>query len=308
MEPIEATYADLRFLDVDYEQAEKQYEFMLAILAKEIGEESDLCATVHQICAELSKAEEVLCGDQGDLDVLQKYQQRTLPELAKQLSELKQTRQLSAHNRKQVKSEIDEADVVKTQLKEIMKRFDEKIGKVEKEKEEAQIAVLQEKLACAEKLEVDEEEILSLAREIDALPSHNHPVVMEFQQRIGNLQQNMATKKEAEKRIKEKMDPLMERLKTLHAKHDKKADKKLKKKRPKQKAAEILSSDDRAAQIVKLKGDIAELQEHILPTIDEIDAEIEAAHLDKRQCEEQRSKTVDLINTLKVSHTVIMYA
>lgn len=106
LDPLETSYADVRFLDVDYEQSEKQYETLMSDLRNEIDEENQQLELAKQLEAELAHLQKTIpqLDNVGELTQMSKH---VLPELASTLDSLKHQRELANKQRRIVKPSFD---------------------------------------------------------------------------------------------------------------------------------------------------------------------------------------------------------
>uniref|UniRef100_A0A915EDG2 Uncharacterized protein n=1 Tax=Ditylenchus dipsaci TaxID=166011 RepID=A0A915EDG2_9BILA len=88
LDPLESSYADVRFLDVDYEQTERQYSSILDDLRREIDEENQLVDTAKQLEAELNNLQ-TTARTAGDINLVEDCKTKALPELHARLNALK---------------------------------------------------------------------------------------------------------------------------------------------------------------------------------------------------------------------------
>lgn len=101
LDPLETSYADVRFLDVDYEQNDKQYEAIMADLRSEIDKENQLLESTHYLEAELIQMRNTL-SQMENLDELTKHSDRIIPEMTSTLDNLKHQYALASKERRMV--------------------------------------------------------------------------------------------------------------------------------------------------------------------------------------------------------------
>jgi len=72
LDPLETAYADVRFLDVDFVHAEKQYAETLATLREELDDERALEASARAVDVELRAVEQLLEDQSAETDQVKK--------------------------------------------------------------------------------------------------------------------------------------------------------------------------------------------------------------------------------------------
>ncbi|WKX89771.1 hypothetical protein Q1695_008985 [Nippostrongylus brasiliensis] len=101
LDPLESAYADVRFIDVDAEQTEKEYDDVLNELSTEIEDENLLCDSVDHFVTQLNSICESL-AKQPSKETIENIEQFQIPALQARLSKLQERHEEANHARKHV--------------------------------------------------------------------------------------------------------------------------------------------------------------------------------------------------------------
>lgn len=294
LDPLETTHTDLHFLDVDFEQTQQQYDFILNELREEIDEENQLSNMQKQLEAELRSVQEV--AESGELQQIQDLKSKILPELVVRRESLQETILRAREKRKNVKP-ISLLRKVNDTLENVKASLDERINILQKREMDALIKDVKTELESLSD-NPTEEAILALQNQLAKMPKENAKVT----DLLCSLMAIEDTKKMRDK-IRNDVDQhlanIAGKLKDVCENHSI-APKIDKKKRKQKKKSRVPSDVDRGQRMEQLSRDIRELEEEFLPLIDRIKADVIAAKLDGQPCDEQHSQIVAVIENLKV--------
>ncbi|KAJ1374422.1 CAMSAP CH domain [Parelaphostrongylus tenuis] len=175
LDPLESAYADVRFIDVDVEQTEKQYNDLLNEMSTEIEDEKRLCDSVdhfiniiNAICSLLKK--------QPTKDSLENLKRFQLPALQAELSVLQEKHNEANNTRKHVDPDASPLSVLNDRMSSLgalMKAAEESIDKNE---QEALFALLTMKLSQLTTLplrELNEESLVDVENQLGSLSSEH---------------------------------------------------------------------------------------------------------------------------------------
>ncbi|KAJ1374426.1 CAMSAP CH domain [Parelaphostrongylus tenuis] len=173
LDPLESANAEVRFIDVDVEQTEKQYDDLLNELSTEIEDEKRLCDSVDHFINEINSICNLLT-EQPTRDCLENIEHFQLPALQAELSMLREKHDEANNIRRHVDPDKLRLSVLNdrmSSLGELIKVAEESI---EKNEQEALFALLTMKLLQLTTLplrELTEETLMDVENQLGNLPS-----------------------------------------------------------------------------------------------------------------------------------------
>ncbi|VDM55747.1 unnamed protein product, partial [Angiostrongylus costaricensis] len=146
LDPLESAYADVRFIDVDVEQTDKQYEDVLSELSTEIEDEKRLCDSVDHFITEMNSICNIL-AEQPTRDCLENIEQFQLPALQAQLSVLRERHNEANNTRKHVDPDTSRLSVLNDRMSSLDVSMKGAKASIEMNEQEELIALLTMKLS-----------------------------------------------------------------------------------------------------------------------------------------------------------------
>ena len=278
LNPLESSYADVRFLDVDYEQSAKQYESILEVFRKEIDEENEMLDLAKQFEAELSNLQAVALPE--DVEQLISYHSNTITELTGRLNNLKH-RIVTAKKHRQIVVPSVKLEDSQNVLNELSNSVD---GTVTLLKERAQqksaerihslIQQLQQH-PTAQGIQKAEEELRTLS-----LPND---ITHSLLDQLKDIKQTESNKEKTIKAVEHQIETLVERLSKIQEKcltatanqHQKSTSKRQRKVH--QKPA---FKTNRRTHVEELERSMQELNSVILPSLTKLEQDLSSAQVD----------------------------
>ncbi|KAJ1374423.1 CAMSAP CH domain [Parelaphostrongylus tenuis] len=175
LHPLESVNADVRFIDVDVEQTEKQFDDVLNELSTEIKDEKHLCDSIDHFINEINSICSLLT-EEPTKDRMENIEQFQLPALQAELSALQEKHSEANNTRKHVDADSSRLSVLNdgmSSLGALMKVAEESI---EKNEQEALIALLRMKLLQLTTLplrELSEESLVDVENQLGSLSSEH---------------------------------------------------------------------------------------------------------------------------------------
>lgn len=172
LDPLESAYADVRFIDVDTEQMEKQYDDVLNELSAEIEDENLLCDSVDHFNTEMNALSDVLAG-QPSKENIENIEQFQLPALRAQLSMLKERHDEANHARKHVDPDSSRFAVLEDRMQSLDALLQDAKNAAEKDEQERLVVMLTIRLSQLEELplhELTEDSLNDLENQVHNLP------------------------------------------------------------------------------------------------------------------------------------------
>lgn len=295
LDPLETCYADVRFLDVDYEQTERQYESTMDDLRREIDEENELIDLAKQLEAELKNHQAAIKG--ANIEQLTHSSDQLIPHLYARLHELK-TRIANAGKQRRIVRPSASIDKSEAMLSEVDASAKESLGVLAKKEQEAAIEEIQTKVhqlqtyATIEEIQFAEDKLQNL--------TFDNELVQELKQQLAAVKQHQAEKAKAKEQVNQQLGHLSEMLTQMHEAYPTAVKESTKSKKRKKAQQKPVAQTDRKTQIHELRRNVEELETQILPTLAKLKDESMKAELDISLPEQQQSRAVELVLFLKV--------
>lgn len=238
LNPLESAYADVRFLDVDSEQSEKQYDETMNDINAEIEDEQILTDSANHINNEIDAMLADLRNNPATREHNSNLEDHQIPALRAQLSSLEDKSAEAAGTRKHVSPGMNRLDELRQKIKDLESALQN--AKLEADENEREELVLQLRLTLEQldKKPINEltpSELNALELNIGKLPEKDAQEIMEkindmkkakdehdskladARNSIGDLEKSV---KELEKKPKKKgaspsIDELREKLQTI---------------------------------------------------------------------------------------------
>ncbi|ETN83934.1 hypothetical protein NECAME_01727 [Necator americanus] len=186
LDPLESAYADVRFIDVDAEQMEKQYDDVLNELSTEIEDENLLCDSVDHFNTEMNNICDLLAGNPSKENI-ENIEQFQIPALRAQLSMLKERHDEANHARKHVDPDSSRFAVLEDRMQSLDALLEDAKKAAEKDEQERLIVTLTIRLSQIEAIplrEITEDSLNDIEKQVHDLPKEK---VEQLQKRIEDL-------------------------------------------------------------------------------------------------------------------------
>ncbi|VDM70621.1 unnamed protein product, partial [Strongylus vulgaris] len=186
LDPLESAYADVRFIDVDAEQIEKQYDDVLNELSAEIEDENLLCDSVDHFNAEMNSISDLLSREPSKENI-ENIEQFQIPALRAQLSMLKEKYDEANHARKHVDPDSSRLAVLEDRMQSLDALLEDAKKAAEKDEQERIIIMLTVRLSQLEALplrELSEDSLNEMENQLQNLPKEK---VEQLQKQIEDL-------------------------------------------------------------------------------------------------------------------------
>ncbi|KAI3413809.1 [Pyruvate dehydrogenase [acetyl-transferring]]-phosphatase 1, mitochondrial, partial [Globodera pallida] len=320
LDPLAMAYAEVRFLDVDFEQLEKHYGDVLGQMHNEIEHERALLAEIERTDRETDDLAAQLPSMDTNLKALQHVQQTTIPTLEAKIVMLEQQSQQQKPLRKYVLRSIADAspdglaqrvEQSKTQAQEAAQQLvDRSVARIR--------TVLVQSPAASEQLPSDQR-IDECAKELEEDIPLEHPLNNELRQQLEQLREKVKRRDAIQSQIDERLTTIGKELEEFSDQFDsrkmpsKKEDKRAKKKgkraavdseqhhqqQQQQCAAEKVPREE---QINELRKALERLENGIVPTLSSLQDEAVREGIPLQPTEEQQHQLVlanQIVQSLK---------
>lgn len=227
LDPMEAAYAEVRFLDVDFEQLEKQYEDVFSQMRAELDHEKTMCNAIEQLNREAteligqiasleSTTTTIEGGSNNNQSILQWIQQTTVPALYAKLGELRKGNAQANNTRVHVQrlGGTPSLDDIEQMIANANARATELSAQIERERTEAVVKKIQEVLVLAEVNIPENDQILECANELKQLPMTD-PRTDELCQQVEELKWKKRRKDALQNKIDEHLGTIAPKLEEL---------------------------------------------------------------------------------------------
>lgn len=214
LDPLETAYAEVRFLDVDFEQLEKQNEELTADLHDEIEHEKAFGAEVEQLSRETDELESQTpaMSDKEDVNTLQNALRTTIVTLEAKIHALKQQSERTEQTRRHV---IRSADPQLDELGRRIERVRTVIQKSLQQWTETSIVRLRSKLMQAASEVPNEERIQECSKELEGIPIEDARDRDELRQQVEELKWKKKRKDTIQAKIDERLAAIGKELEVL---------------------------------------------------------------------------------------------
>lgn len=303
LDPMEMAYGEVRFLDVDFEQLEREYGDVVAGMGAELDHEKGMATALAQMEREIHELE-------GQIP-LEKIES-SVPELKAKLAKLKGQDAGAKNARKFVaransKPSLEEMG---ERIERVEKKAAEMVGAIQKEKADKFVQKMESILQKAEVEIPPEQELAKYSDEMQQQMPLTDARAEQLLQRMEELKWKRKRKEAIQSKIDanleqigQKIDELLELAPVSMAK---KGGGKKKKKKAKQKVEgkeEKQQPRDRDEQIHELKKAIEHLESGILPALNALQNEAIQENIPMEAGPEQKEQTAtanELVHSLKV--------
>lgn len=299
LDPLETPYADVRFLDVDYEQTEQQYDQIMDALRNEIDEENELVEQTKQLEAEVINLHGTMQPE--IMEDVSRYHDQILPPLYARLNDINQ-RNVVAKKRRRVVQPAAAPGKAETMLRELGNLLDRSAAHLTERKQQSEIEEIRRILQQLEQdptmgaIEEAESKLEKLGFSNDAVEELRR-TLKEMRHKLSEMEK-LKQKAEIElAELSQKMEDMREKCQVV-SKETK--SKKRKKGQQKPKA----SPQSRKEEIHELRKNVHELQTVIIPALTALGEQLAAADIQNIQPGVQSSQAAELIQSLTVSRII----
>lgn len=296
LDPLESSYADVRFLDVDYEQTEKQYDSILDDLRKEIDEENMLIDLAKQLEAELKNLQPSI--ESESTEQLAHTSSHVIPELYSRLHNLK-GKIADAGKRRRIVYPSAELNKCETILNSTDAAIKDNLSSLIQKEQQAAVEEIQKQIHQLQQ-SPEIKEIQMVEEKLSKLTFAND-TVSQLQKSLTAIKQNQVEKEKAQQQLVKEVDLLAEKINHIQEKHPiaaKDSGKSKKRKKGQQKPVET----NRKTQIHELRKSVDELEGEVLPSLAKLKDEVLHSNVQNVLPEQQHTQAIALIQLLKVNN------
>ncbi|VDK44324.1 unnamed protein product, partial [Anisakis simplex] len=210
LDPLETSYADVRFFDVDVEQTQQQYEDLMSLIDNELHDENVLGESTEQLHHELLRLSDELKAalNHEQLDEILQHQ---LPALQAQYNLLKSKHDEAKQTRVHVdRSSEPSTDALARELESIAELTRQKITELAEAEKQEKIVMVRLEL---EKLSTEapvEEQLINIEEQLRQLPTEDEETKA-LSERIQQIRADKEKHDAMEKSLEEKLANVSQR-------------------------------------------------------------------------------------------------
>ncbi|CAI4225795.1 unnamed protein product [Auanema sp. JU1783] len=282
LNPLECTFTDVRFIDVDAEQTNKQYDEILDELANEIEEEKSLNDFIEHIEKELQQINQLLSTNPA-AEVIDSLEIHEIPAIRSQIDILKNKKEeLQAGNKHIKPDQSNKVPALCEQVPDLDGRLQEAkaVQKQAEQEEVAQLLIAQVTQLTQKPLDqLSEEDVADVERNLEKLPETQQT---ELRHKLDEAKDAKKKHEEAVKQAQKELADVTEQFGSLTATPapSKKSKKGKGKKSDKPEEETVAVLQDKLNRIKELSDKLSSLSEAPLPS-------------------SERQKVDELLNNLK---------
>ncbi|KAI1723213.1 nuclear envelope localization domain-containing protein [Ditylenchus destructor] len=297
LDPLETSYADVRFLDVDYEQSEKQYEPIMSDLRSEIDQENQLLESTKHLEAELIHMRNTV-SQLENLDELTNQSDSIIPEMTSALDNLKQQNALASKERRMVNPTSGLAKNAEL-LDELKAYLTQRIATLTEKQQQLEIEEIRSELHQIQQNPSDSQ-IENIESKFNQLKFSNVSTE-ELKQELANIKHERAEKQRLEKELGDKLRMITQELGQILLIHPLLASQvsEKTKKRKKKDTAKVATTADRSSQIAELRKSAELIETKLLPSLNQLQADIANAGLTTIATQKEVEHAAKLLDNIK---------
>lgn len=313
LDPLETAYADVRFLEVDYEQIEKQYEEMLKEMRNEIDSENLLKDEISQLEAEVAKLQNAPSSQ--SMEELQKYQLDVLPKLCARQERLSLKGSDAEAKRRVVRSKMNTV-MIKNNLDELVGQVADSIVALKTQEQERIVEEI--RISIEHLLKNPTDEAIQSVQESLLTLKFSDPRLDELRKQLTEIKDERNRREAARQQLKTEVEIVWQKLELVSEKfpsapkpvsEDPSAKRKKSKVKKREAEGELRTSAPSTAnrndQIFELKKAVGEIKNELLPLLDkQISNEDDPALV--QPFEERRNKAEEMRAYLLVSDKIMV--
>lgn len=250
LDPLESAYADVRFLDVDAEQTQKQYDDLLADLSNELEEERLLIESADQVANEIAAIAGLVAQLPGR-EALNDITAHQLPPLEAQLSLLQEKHDAATHARKHV-APSERVAALRAQVDNLKANVTEAAKKADEDEEARLVLLLRinlEQLQSKPVEQLTEEELQLLDNNLGKVPAAL-PEAQAIREQLHKLQEAKKAREAQVANALEELKKIEDDVNALVPPQPKKSKKGKKQQQPAEETSDVLQARlDQAKEI-----------------------------------------------------------
>ena len=316
LDPMEMAYSEVRFLDVDFEQLEKEYDDLIREMGNEIEEEKALDSQIAQFCCQVDdlQANLVKAEDEGSIASLQELLTKTINDLLSKLEEFNQQHAQAKQTRRHVaRSEMPSLEQLGNAIGNADAKVKEILKSIEQKQTDAIVEKIQSVLAMASEEIPPEAQILECSEHLQQVPledSRSEELCQKVEELKWKKKRQKAIQEGIDKKLAEIGKKLDELAESVPATEEAKVRKNKKGKKKKKQKETAQPEKTREEQILELNKAVELLETNILPELDSLHQEELQENIPSKPSKdeaEQREAALELLHSLKVSLIYIFY-
>lgn len=311
LDPLELAYSEVRFLDVDFEQLEKQYEDVLGEMRDEMEHEKALAKAVQQLANEVDELQQHIHTAHNNPQALQTARQTTVPVVCSKLAALKDQHVEAIKKRKRVaRADQPSLDQLGINIEESNNRAEQLLLALTQQQTDTVVKRIRTILVRASEQIPSEQEIMECAKELEQIPVEDQRAT-ELCQEIEELKWKKKRRDAIQARVDEqlqaigqKLEETSEQFPAIELKAKKQKGKKKQRAKGKKPSPAPSEQKPRDQQIHELRKAVELLESDVLPTLDSIRKEAIDEGIPMQPSEEEQHQLAlakELEQSLKVS-------
>lgn len=295
-------YADVRFIETDWEQTNEDFENHLTNLHNEITEERGINDGINKVIDEINH----LNNDMPTLakESLVDIQEKALPPLRTEIERLTKLDTDARRNRRIVARDNEPSLMdINNRLSELEKVTQQRIQDLDNLENERRITETRQQLdILSQQPDITEETFVQIHEQLSQLPE-NHPLVAELQQQVEEVRVKNDARTALKRKLDDNINTNIENLKKIQqnvmvVEEQPETGKKRGKKSKAPKEPQIIGNT-RDEQIDNLRKAVENIETELQPTFDEIVRKASESGIPVPQLEAEEHKAKDLLHTLK---------
>lgn len=301
LDPCENAYADVRFIETDWEQTNEEFETYLTNLHNEISEERGITEGITKVLAEIDH----LINDIPSLakESLIDIQEKAISPLRTEIERLSKLDTDSHRNRRIVAREkTPSLNDVNNRLAELENATHQRIQDLDNLDNEKRIIETRQQLDLLQQQpDITEESFIQLHEQLSQLPE-NDPHVVELQKQVEEVQAKADARNSLKSKLNDNINAKIDELKNIQQNvmviDEPESGKKRGKKSKVTKEPQILGNT-RDEQIANLHNAIDNIETNVTPTLNELARKASDNGIDVPQLEAEEQKANELLQKLK---------
>ena len=295
-------YADVRFVETDWEQTNEDFENHLTNLHNEISEEHGIKDGLNKIVAEINN----LSNDVSALDKesLTEIKDKALSPLRTEIERLTKLDTDARRNRRIVARDNEPSlNDINNRLSDLEKITQQRIHDLDNAENERRIVETRQQIdLLTQQPDITEESFIQIHQQLSQLPEHD-PMVAELQHQVEEVKAKTDARNTLKRKLNDGVNANVEKLKNIQQNvmvidEQPESGKKRGKKSKAPKEPQIIG-DSRNEQINNLQTAINDIENNVTPTLHELARKASEGGIDVPQLEAEEQKAKDLLENLK---------
>uniref|UniRef100_A0AC35FD96 Uncharacterized protein n=1 Tax=Panagrolaimus sp. PS1159 TaxID=55785 RepID=A0AC35FD96_9BILA len=296
-------YADVRFIETDWEQTNEDFENHLTSLHNELAEERGITDGINKIIDEINHLNNDVpsVAKESLIDI----QEKALPPLRTEMERLTKLDTDARRNRRIVaRNNEPSLQDINNRLSELENATQQRIQDLDNLENEKRIFETRQQIdILSQQPDITEETFVQIHQQLSQLPE-NDPTVAQLQQQVEEVKAKNDSRNALKRKLNDNINANMDKLKNIQQnvmvveEEQPESGKKRGKKSKTPKEPQIIG-DTRDKQIENLRKAIDIIESDIVPSNNDIARKASEGGLDVTPLEAEEQKAKDLLDTLK---------